>query len=645
MKKIFKKSLALTLALCCCLSAMLCCFTVNAENQPSVVISSVEAAPGSQVDVEVAFTDLTKGVCAMLDTVQFPDGFVINSVANQDADSPLQFQLMDPENGGNVLVDGGTVKFVEFVNFPEEITIDSLTIVINVTVPEEAGTYDITMDVDAASYEEELTDVAITNGQVTVAQAHEHSYTEEITTEPTCTQPGVKTFTCDCGDSYTEAIPATGHVGAEAVVENQVSSTCAVKGHYDEVVYCSVCGEELSRETFEMDLADEHGETAVRTENNVPASCTEPGSYDKVTYCTVCDTVLSRETVPVDALGHVDADNDNICDRCEENLAPVGPVYDESLKITAKTGLFQSDYSLLYYIPKSLPDGWYIAATKAKYKGGSSTNPADANVQLEDETIILTIDNVYHERSVNGVPQYGVALKGISAREIASKITVTLHKVVDGVDYYGDTQEYNLITYATNRIASANASDSEKKAMAALLNYGAEAQKRLYYNTNNLANASLTDEQKAVEPIGDVIDISTDDKDYGIAKVYGFAPSYRDKMTLVTVVDVPENYAELGLKVKFEYENVNGAQIEYMNLADSLPYNNTKYRKVEFASLAIRDVRTPVTVTVVDADDKLVSNTRKYSFESYAAKNVGKADGPVSRAMIAFGDWFKASKS
>jgi hypothetical protein len=38
-----------------------------------------------------------------------------------------------------------------------------------------------------------------------------HSYTSEVTTQPTCTEKGVMTYTCLCGDSYTEDIPATGH--------------------------------------------------------------------------------------------------------------------------------------------------------------------------------------------------------------------------------------------------------------------------------------------------------------------------------------------------------------------------------------------------------------------------------------------------
>lgn len=40
---------------------------------------------------------------------------------------------------------------------------------------------------------------------------HEHSYTASVTTEPKCLEAGVKTYSCECGDSYTEAIPATGH--------------------------------------------------------------------------------------------------------------------------------------------------------------------------------------------------------------------------------------------------------------------------------------------------------------------------------------------------------------------------------------------------------------------------------------------------
>lgn len=41
--------------------------------------------------------------------------------------------------------------------------------------------------------------------------SHTHSYTSKVTTEATCQKKGVKTFTCVCGDSYTESIETTDH--------------------------------------------------------------------------------------------------------------------------------------------------------------------------------------------------------------------------------------------------------------------------------------------------------------------------------------------------------------------------------------------------------------------------------------------------
>ena len=40
---------------------------------------------------------------------------------------------------------------------------------------------------------------------------HTHSYTAKITTPATCTKNGVKTYTCSCGDSYTETIKKADH--------------------------------------------------------------------------------------------------------------------------------------------------------------------------------------------------------------------------------------------------------------------------------------------------------------------------------------------------------------------------------------------------------------------------------------------------
>jgi hypothetical protein len=49
------------------------------------------------------------------------------------------------------------------------------------------------------------------NSVVPSQTEHTHSYTSQVTKEATCTNEGVKTFTCTCGDVYTEKIDATDH--------------------------------------------------------------------------------------------------------------------------------------------------------------------------------------------------------------------------------------------------------------------------------------------------------------------------------------------------------------------------------------------------------------------------------------------------
>ena len=66
----------------------------------------------------------------------------------------------------------------------------------------------------------------------------------------TCTEIGWDAYdTCSRCDYTTYAeIPANGHTPGKPVRENEVAATTAAEGHYDEVVYCTVCHAELSRE-------------------------------------------------------------------------------------------------------------------------------------------------------------------------------------------------------------------------------------------------------------------------------------------------------------------------------------------------------------------------------------------------------------
>ena len=66
---------------------------------------------------------------------------------------------------------------------------------------------------------------------------HEHSYTSSVTKEATCTEKGVMTYTCECGDSYTEEIATKAH---ELTHHAAVGKTCDVAGSVEHWV-CEGC--------------------------------------------------------------------------------------------------------------------------------------------------------------------------------------------------------------------------------------------------------------------------------------------------------------------------------------------------------------------------------------------------------------------
>ena len=101
-------------------------------------------------------------------------------------------------------------------------------------------------------------------------QAHTHNYTATVTKQPTCTAEGVKTFRCSCGDSYTEAISAAGHIFGAYVYNND--ATEAADG--TETAVCTICGAKDTRTAAGTKIAHVHNYTAAVTK---AATCAEEG--------------------------------------------------------------------------------------------------------------------------------------------------------------------------------------------------------------------------------------------------------------------------------------------------------------------------------------------------------------------------------
>ena len=130
-----------------------------------------------------------------------------------------------------------------------------------------------------------VTDVYRSNKYVLIEKSninddHEHC-THSANTNPTC-----EGANCSVCGTY---IAPTGHKNGDPVTENRTFTSCTEGGSYDEAVYCSVCGKEMSRETKTIEPS-EHTAGKPVTENEAA-----DGTYDEVVYCSVCNAEMSRE--------------------------------------------------------------------------------------------------------------------------------------------------------------------------------------------------------------------------------------------------------------------------------------------------------------------------------------------------------------
>lgn len=117
----------------------------------------------------------------------------------------------------------------------------------------------------------------------------------EVTKKATCTEAGVRTYTCTlCGETKTETIGKLAHTPAEAIRENEVTATCTTEGSYDEVVKCSACGGEISRTPRTTAALGHKAETIP---GKAPTA-TETGLTEG-SKCSVCGEILkAQKTIP-----------------------------------------------------------------------------------------------------------------------------------------------------------------------------------------------------------------------------------------------------------------------------------------------------------------------------------------------------------
>lgn len=324
MKNLFKKLLACCLAVCMVLTLCVGAITVGAEAPTGTVTAGTAKITDADAKAVVPVTTYAAGGIAAAEiNVAVPENLTISGLELVTTDTKVEvtFASAADPSGAPELLDSKVATsdvapnvidgvFTYIIHLPAN-TVTTAEVTVNITFAGEYAVGTIAVDVvdaeacfDAKS---DLIDLTITDGSIEVTAAHE------------------------C-------------VAGEPVIEKNVDPTCTETGSYEEVVYCTGCGEEMSRETKTVDaLGHAWGEGEVTTapdcenagvrtftcandpahtkteaidpkghtaaaetvkKDEVAATCTTDGSYRNVVVCAVCGAEISSETIPVKALGH-----------------------------------------------------------------------------------------------------------------------------------------------------------------------------------------------------------------------------------------------------------------------------------------------------------------------------------------------------
>lgn len=177
-----------------------------------------------------------------------------------------------------------------------------------------------TKDPDAAGHYSYAWD----NDPTTATISADTIFTAKLTTTPhnpqtlesnivdaTCDKDGSKTVTTSCSDcgyvisvENNVVIPATNnHTPAAAVKENVKPATCETAETYDSVVYCSVCGQEISRTqmTGEAALGHKWGEwkhddSTAKAESKHTRTCENDATHTDSAACNFTSQVTQNQT-------------------------------------------------------------------------------------------------------------------------------------------------------------------------------------------------------------------------------------------------------------------------------------------------------------------------------------------------------------
>ncbi|MBQ6549888.1 MAG: hypothetical protein IJL78_00585 [Lachnospiraceae bacterium] len=207
-----------------------------AESNPEFRVSTEEAEPGDSVELTVSMVN-NPGIAAFLLNVNYDSNVLewtgitkgsLPETYNLEVNTPAQWYNYTTDFTGDAVI--FSLQFKVKANAPAGLS-------------EVSVSYDKPGNVVNNAYKK-LPFECVAGGvnvKGTAPEPHTHKWNDGVVTkQPTCTEKGIKTFTCtDCGETKTEDIPATGHNWNDGVVTKK--PTCTEKGI--KTFTCTNCGE------------------------------------------------------------------------------------------------------------------------------------------------------------------------------------------------------------------------------------------------------------------------------------------------------------------------------------------------------------------------------------------------------------------
>lgn len=491
-----------------------------------------------------------------------------------------------------------------------------------------------------------------------------------ISTKPTCSDDGIKYRVCHCGYTETDVAQSTGH---SYEILSEIKATCKNGGY---ITYkCSSCGETMTEETnmlphnYEKKYVSksflqwliEHILNILfgyEGNNAYYYKCTVCGKIADVDDSAVIRTASAQEICEHEAgdwtvdsqYAHMEVRKCVKCDKiiesrneCRHNY--VGSSWEAFGN--SKIALSCRDCGELD-IEDSLDAGKMTHTCTVNnnltlnyyYAGAELLKEFDSFYLRVEKTCYNTDGSTYIRTTIlygddNG-GRYKFRYNDILSYEVGDDIRATLVAVKNGVETERKADVYNIKTYAYNNLAKENVAAKSKTLLANMLNYCAQSQIYFNYRTDALANAELTDEQRALYVI-DSCEATVSNK--GVKTTLDGATASVISRTLVLTSSIElkfymnlrnyknsDNIYDLsGISVRIEYTDMEGKLVNTVIDSSEFGYDasNDRY-SVRFAKLRATELRSVVEITILK-DGKAISNTETYSVESFAHSQLTSA--------------------